>query len=369
MPDLLEDQAAGCGSHPSTPPEKPRHGDKAGPNLDPSAAPVLRPMNLLPDLVEYDETEGYRLEQDPTGLLNEGFRYRDPSTGTFLTRDPLGFMAGPNMYTYVRQNPWTHFDPEGLASEDDYKKDQQKATAWHNQATKDAGGDKPKQKQADDTYNKWMAADQKKIDSIESTARKWNEAAGKDVLKDLGLSWNKLDDKSKFYQSLANTSPKFFTWLAKISAAHLAAALTDPSRMAALLADAKANGIPPQEIATILTMEDRGWTMANGGTGLMGWKQLFSEAYHGFNMAEVSIGPAQLKGGARAAAGLSVDQAQSYQGAFIGAATWMSNKNPAQKPGSTEAQRAVVYNGGKSGSAASMMYGVEYQVVRSQIWK
>jgi len=55
-------------------------------------------------------------EQDPTGLLNEGFRYRDPSTGTFLTRDPLGFKAGPNMYTYVRQNPWTHFDPEGLDS-------------------------------------------------------------------------------------------------------------------------------------------------------------------------------------------------------------------------------------------------------------
>jgi RHS repeat-associated protein len=53
-------------------------------------------------------------EQDPTGLLNEGFRYRDPSTGTFLTRDPLGFLAGLNNYTYVRQNPWTSFDPEGL---------------------------------------------------------------------------------------------------------------------------------------------------------------------------------------------------------------------------------------------------------------
>jgi len=76
----------------------------------------LRPMNLLPDLVEYDETEGYRLELDPTGLLNEGFRYRDPATGTFLTRDPLGFKAGLNNYTYVHQNPWTHFDPEGLWS-------------------------------------------------------------------------------------------------------------------------------------------------------------------------------------------------------------------------------------------------------------
>jgi RHS repeat-associated protein len=59
-------------------------------------------------------------EQDPTGLLNEGFRYRDPSTGTFLSRDPIGFKAGLNNYSYVHQNPWTKFDPEGLS--DDTKK-------------------------------------------------------------------------------------------------------------------------------------------------------------------------------------------------------------------------------------------------------
>ena len=53
-------------------------------------------------------------DEDPTGLLNEGFRYRDLETGTFLTRDPLGFVDGPNVYTYVRQNPWTKFDPLGL---------------------------------------------------------------------------------------------------------------------------------------------------------------------------------------------------------------------------------------------------------------
>ena len=55
-------------------------------------------------------------EEDPTGLLNEGFRYRDLQTGTFLTRDPLGFVDGPNVYAYVRQNPWTYFDPTGLMS-------------------------------------------------------------------------------------------------------------------------------------------------------------------------------------------------------------------------------------------------------------
>jgi RHS repeat-associated protein len=53
-------------------------------------------------------------EEDPTGLLNEGFRYRDMETGTFISRDPLGHVDGPNVYCYVRQNPWTAWDPEGL---------------------------------------------------------------------------------------------------------------------------------------------------------------------------------------------------------------------------------------------------------------
>ncbi len=61
-----------------------------------------------------DRQKANTKENDPTGLLNEGFRYRDLQTGTFITRDPLGFKAGPNFYTYVRQNPWTKFDPEGL---------------------------------------------------------------------------------------------------------------------------------------------------------------------------------------------------------------------------------------------------------------
>jgi RHS repeat-associated protein len=53
-------------------------------------------------------------EEDPTGLLNEGFRYRDLETGTWLSRDPAGFVDGPNLYAYVRQNPWSKFDPLGL---------------------------------------------------------------------------------------------------------------------------------------------------------------------------------------------------------------------------------------------------------------
>jgi len=64
-----------------------------------------------------DRQKANTKEEDPTGLLNEGFRYRDLETGEFITRDPIGFQEGPNLYAYVHQNPWTTFDPEGLEEE------------------------------------------------------------------------------------------------------------------------------------------------------------------------------------------------------------------------------------------------------------
>lgn len=56
-------------------------------------------------------------DEDPSGLLNEGMRYRDLEAGVFITRDPAELIDGPNMFTYVRQNPWTSFDPLGLSEE------------------------------------------------------------------------------------------------------------------------------------------------------------------------------------------------------------------------------------------------------------
>ncbi|WP_170266781.1 RHS repeat-associated core domain-containing protein [Brevifollis gellanilyticus] len=61
-----------------------------------------------------DKQRANTKDEDPTGLLNEGFRYRDIETGVWLSRDPAGFVDGPNLYAYVQQNPWTKFDPEGL---------------------------------------------------------------------------------------------------------------------------------------------------------------------------------------------------------------------------------------------------------------
>ena len=66
---------------------------------------------------------------DIPGYANEGFRFRDLETGSFISRDPLGFIDGPNLYAYVMQNPWTTFDPEGLASLKDTRKDGQVSIA------------------------------------------------------------------------------------------------------------------------------------------------------------------------------------------------------------------------------------------------
>jgi len=51
-------------------------------------------------------------QQDSTGLQLLGHRYYDPSTGRFLTRDPI--KDGRNWYGYCENNPVRSVDPEGL---------------------------------------------------------------------------------------------------------------------------------------------------------------------------------------------------------------------------------------------------------------
>jgi RHS repeat-associated protein len=87
-----------------------RRTGEVGTNLNPKhATGRVRELG-----VNRDRHRANTKEEDPTGLLNEGFRYRDMETGTFISRDPLGHVDGPNVYCYVGQNPWTAFDPEGL---------------------------------------------------------------------------------------------------------------------------------------------------------------------------------------------------------------------------------------------------------------
>ncbi len=51
---------------------------------------------------------------EETKLVYFGRRYYDPDIGKWLTQDPLGLKAGPNLYAYVCNAPLTHFDLYGL---------------------------------------------------------------------------------------------------------------------------------------------------------------------------------------------------------------------------------------------------------------
>ncbi|MBA3721324.1 MAG: RHS repeat-associated core domain-containing protein [Parachlamydiaceae bacterium] len=54
---------------------------------------------------------------DPfTNFIFFGRRYYDPSIGRWTTPDPLSFYDGPNLYTYVQNNPLTQCDLYGLFS-------------------------------------------------------------------------------------------------------------------------------------------------------------------------------------------------------------------------------------------------------------
>jgi RHS repeat-associated protein len=62
---------------------------------------------------------GYYTDPE-TGLLLLTHRYYDPEEGRFLTRDPIGYSGGMNLYGYVGNNPVTMIDPLGLSSEEKY---------------------------------------------------------------------------------------------------------------------------------------------------------------------------------------------------------------------------------------------------------
>lgn len=54
--------------------------------------------------------------EEETGLINFGKRLYDPATGRWTTPDPLGFIDGPNLYSYVHNDPLNTQDLYGLFS-------------------------------------------------------------------------------------------------------------------------------------------------------------------------------------------------------------------------------------------------------------
>jgi len=71
-----------------------------------------------PDPWGYGARVGYYTDNE-TGLSLLTHRYYDPGTGRFLTRDPMGYGGGINLYGYVGNNPVNVWDPLGLCGGDD----------------------------------------------------------------------------------------------------------------------------------------------------------------------------------------------------------------------------------------------------------
>ncbi len=103
--------------------------------------------------------------------------YEDPETGTFLTRDPAGMIDGPNEYTYVKQNPWTSFDPEGLETKQELQDDNRALNTqrdFYNTERQSLARDKMPTKKVDDKIagiDKNISSNDKRISNIEKTAK------------------------------------------------------------------------------------------------------------------------------------------------------------------------------------------------------
>jgi RHS repeat-associated protein len=85
-------------------------------NLDPLRDLIFRlpdgnyvPASALPSRRTF---HGRPLDPE-TGLLYFRHRYYDPQLGRFITPDPMGFVDGPSMYQFARNNPLDFADPTG----------------------------------------------------------------------------------------------------------------------------------------------------------------------------------------------------------------------------------------------------------------
>ena len=75
-------------------------------------------------LRNYLEYTGREFDTE-TGIYYYRARYYDPTTGRFLSEDPLGVRDNLDMYVYVRNNPASYSDPFGLYQTSGFSPDQQ----------------------------------------------------------------------------------------------------------------------------------------------------------------------------------------------------------------------------------------------------
>ncbi len=83
-----------------------------GPLPDSAAQPLTDATQLAQAIV----WRGHRI--DPTGFYYLGARYYEPTSGRFLSPDPLSFAAGTSLYAFCNGDCVNFFDPDGRCKND-----------------------------------------------------------------------------------------------------------------------------------------------------------------------------------------------------------------------------------------------------------
>ena len=63
---------------------------------------------------KYGGEYGYYTDSAPEGLILCGARWYDPQIERWLSRDPIGYDGGDNLFAYCQDNPIIFCDPFGL---------------------------------------------------------------------------------------------------------------------------------------------------------------------------------------------------------------------------------------------------------------
>ena len=66
------------------------------------------------DVWQFEAQVGYYTDSE-TGLVLCTHRFYDPASGRWLTRDPMGYDGGVNLYGYVGNDPANGIDPDGTS--------------------------------------------------------------------------------------------------------------------------------------------------------------------------------------------------------------------------------------------------------------
>ena len=75
----------------------------------------LQATDNIPNGLDFRFVGGLGVRKDPTtGLIYMRHRWYDPALQRFISRDPIKFGGGTNLYEYVNGNPTNLVDPEGL---------------------------------------------------------------------------------------------------------------------------------------------------------------------------------------------------------------------------------------------------------------